>query len=172
MKIGILSDTHLHQSERVLRWIYDQYLVDVDVIFHAGDYVSSDVIAFLSRKPFHGVQGNMDSLEVKGSLPEKKVIKIKGYKIGLIHGWGSPGGIEDRIMDEFRDVDAVIYGHSHTPVNHMKEGVLFFNPGTITGYSPAGIHTIGILECGDTLQGQIIEVDASRQGLQRSEWIA
>jgi uncharacterized protein len=161
MRIGVLSDTHLHRSERDLRLVFDQYLVGVDLIFHAGDYVSSDIIAFLSRKPFHGVQGNMDSLEVKMSLPEKKVIEIAGYRIGLIHGWGSPEGLEDRIINEFRDVDAVVYGHSHKPANHVKGGVLFFNPGTVTGYSRAGIHTFGILECGDALHGEIIEVDAS-----------
>jgi putative phosphoesterase len=159
MKIGVLSDTHLHRSERDLRLVFDQYLVGVDLILHAGDYVSSDIIAFLRRKPFHGVQGNMDSVEVKRSLPAKKVIEIAGYRIGLIHGWGSPEGLEDRILNEFRDVDAVVYGHSHKPANHVKEGVLLFNPGTITGFSKAGIHTFGILECGDTLHGEIIEVD-------------
>jgi hypothetical protein len=161
MKIGVLSDTHLHRSERDLRLIFDRYLVDVDWIFHAGDYVSSEIVAFLSRKPFHGVQGNMDSLEVKMSLPEKKVVEIKGYRIGLIHGWGSPEGLEDRIMDEFRDVDAIVYGHSHKPANHVKEGVLFLNPGTVTGFSPNGIHTFGILQCGDTLHGEIIQIDAT-----------
>lgn len=44
MRIGVLSDTHLHRSERDLRLIFDQYLVVVDLIFHAGDYVSSDII--------------------------------------------------------------------------------------------------------------------------------
>jgi uncharacterized protein len=161
MKIGVLSDTHLHRSERDLRLIYDHYLSEVEVIFHAGDYVSSDIVAFLSRKSFHGVQGNMDSLEVKMSLPEKKVVEIGGYRIGLIHGWGSPDGLEDRITNEFQDVDAVVYGHSHRPANHVKEGVLFFNPGTITGFSREGIHTFGILDCGEALRGEIIEVDAS-----------
>ena len=160
MKIGVLSDTHLHRSERDLRLICDRYLGDVDLIFHAGDFVSSEIIAFLNRKPFHGVQGNMDCVEVKMSLPEKKVVEIGGYRIGLIHGWGSPEGLEEKIMDEFRDVDAIVYGHSHKPANHFKEGVLFFNPGTVTGFSRTGLHTLGILECADSIRGEIIEVDA------------
>ena len=161
MRIGVLSDTHLHRSARDLRLIFDQYLAELDLIFHAGDYVSADVIDFLSRKPFHGVQGNMDLPDIKMSLPEKKVIEIAGYRIGLIHGWGSPRGLEDRIINEFRDVDVVVYGHSHEPANHVKDGVLFFNPGTVTGFSPAGVHTFGVLECSDTLRGEIVEVDAS-----------
>jgi putative phosphoesterase len=161
MKIGVLSDTHLCRSEERLRRLFDRYLADVVLIFHAGDHVSCAIISFLSRKPFHGVQGNMDSLEVKLSLPEKKVIEVEGYRIGLIHGWGSPEGLETRITDKFLDVDAIVYGHSHKPANHVEEGVLLFNPGTVTGFSPTGIHTLGILECGDTLHGEIIEVDAS-----------
>ena len=159
MRIGVLSDTHLHRSERDLRVIFDRYLAEVDWIFHAGDYVSADIVTFLRRKPFHGVQGNMDSPGVKMILPEKKVIEIEGHRVGLIHGWGSPRGLEDRIMNEFQDVDVVVYGHSHEPANHVKDGVLFFNPGTVTGVSRAGVHTIGVLECGDTLRGEIIEVD-------------
>ena len=44
MKIGVLADTHLHRSERDLRLVFDQYLVGVDLILHAGDYVSSEII--------------------------------------------------------------------------------------------------------------------------------
>ncbi len=160
MKIGVLSDTHLKRNERDLQLVFDRYLLDVDLIFHAGDYVSSQVVAFLNQKPFHGVQGNMDSLEIKMSLPEKTVVEVKGYRIGLIHGWGSPEGLENRIMEQFQAVDAVVYGHSHKPANHVRDGVLFFNPGTVTGFSSTGVHTLGILECGDTLRGEIIDVDA------------
>jgi putative phosphoesterase len=159
MRIGVLSDTHLRRMGKDFEIIYDQYLRDADIILHAGDFTASDVVAFLSKKPFHGVQGNMDSLEVKVSLPEKKVIEVGGYRIGLIHGWGSSEGLEERIMGEFHGVDAVVFGHSHKPVNHLKEGILFFNPGTATGFSSKGIHTLGILECGDELRGEIITID-------------
>jgi putative phosphoesterase len=159
MRVGVLADTHLHRIGRDFKIIYDQYLRDVDIILHAGDFTVSDVIAFLSKKPFHGVQGNMDSLEVKVSLPEKKVIEIVGYRIGLIHGWGSSEGLEERIMGEFHDVDAIVFGHSHKPTNHLEEGILFFNPGTTTGFSSKGIHTLGILECREELRGEIIGID-------------
>jgi putative phosphoesterase len=159
MRIGVLSDTHLRRVGRDFKIIYDQYLRDVDIILHAGDFTASDVVVFLSKKPFHGVQGNMDSLEVKVSLPEKKVIEVGGYRIGLIHGWGSSEGLEERITGEFHGVDAIVFGHSHKPANHLREGILFFNPGTTTGFSSKGIHTLGILECSDVLHGEIIAID-------------
>ena len=55
-------------------------------------------------------------------------------------------------------MDVIIYGHSHRAVSHEREGVLFFNPGTATGFSSEDIHTIGVLELGDSIQGEIIEV--------------
>ena len=87
IKIGILSDTHLHRVTDDIRVIYDRYLSDMDVILHAGDYVSYDVVAFLDSGNFHGVCGNMDPVEIKERLPWKKVVEVGSRRIGLIHGW-------------------------------------------------------------------------------------
>jgi predicted phosphodiesterase len=46
-------------------------------------------------------------------------------------------------------------------MNEMVHGVLLFNPGTASGYSSSGVHSIGILECGDTVSGEIVELDSS-----------
>jgi putative phosphoesterase len=159
MKIGVLSDTHLRGVNKAIRDIYDIYLSDKDLIVHAGDVVSTEVVDFLSRKSFQGVHGNMDPLEVKRQLPGKKVIKLGDYRLGLIHGWGAAPGIEDRIMNEFQAVDVIVYGHTHFAANHLREGVLFFNPGTATGFSSSGLHSIGVLELDQTIHGNIITLD-------------
>jgi len=133
-------------------------LSDKDVILHAGDIVSTEIVDFLSRKEFHGVHGNMDPPEVKELLPSKKVIELGPYRLGLIHGWGPSAGLGDRIWSEFQRVDVIVYGHSHHAANHIREGVLLFNPGTATGFSSSGIHTIGVLELDDTIRGEIISL--------------
>jgi len=158
MKIGVLSDTHLHQVTEKFIAIYDEYLSDKDMILHAGDVVSPEIIDFLNAKDFHGVCGNMDPLEVKRFLPDKKVINLGGYSLGLIHGWGRSDDLENRILPLFNGVDVIVYGHSHIASNHIRDGVLFFNPGTATGYSSSGIHSIGVLELGDAVRGEIITV--------------
>ncbi len=158
MKIGVLSDTHLNHVTEELKGIYDKHLADKDILLHAGDIVSIEVLDFLRRKKFHGVHGNMDPSDVKDVLPEKMEIKIGPYRLGLIHGYRHPYGQEDRILSEFNDVDIIIYGHSHRAVNHEKEGVLFFNPGTATGSSSHDINSIGVLELGDTIRGKIIDL--------------
>jgi putative phosphoesterase len=143
---------------RKVSFFPDKYLSDKDVILHAGDVVSPDIIHFLNAKNFHGVYGNMDPREVKQFLPDKKVINLGDYRIGLIHGWGGSDGLEDRILPLFNGVDVITYGHSHLASNHIRDGVLFFNPGTATGYCSSGAHTIGVLELGDAIQGKIITV--------------
>lgn len=156
VKIGVLSDTHLHHLSEEFLKIYDHYLSDMDLIFHAGDVVSPDVIDFLNAKDFHGVCGNMDPESVKRLLPEKETLNLAGYRIGLIHGWGQSDGLEERILPLFHNVDIIVYGHSHIASKHMKDGLLFFNPGTATGYSASGKHSIGVLELGETIYAEII----------------
>ena len=158
MKIGVLSDTHLYQVTRELVDIYNTHLFDADMIIHAGDIVSPNIVEFLEKKVFHGVQGNMDPLETKVLLPEKKIVEVGIFSLGIVHGWGAAAGLEDRILPLFPDVDVIIYGHSHIIANHVKKDVLFFNPGTATGYSSSGVNSIGILEVSETVEGRIIPV--------------
>lgn len=156
MKLGVISDTHLEEVAPQLIHIYQDCFSDVDMIIHAGDVVSTAIVDFLGRKPLHLVQGNMDSSEIKKRFPKKKVIDVQGFRLGLIHGWGSPSGIEKRIRSEFDDIDAIVYGHSHMPAYHTERGVIFFNPGSAAGFSISGSHSIGILDISKEIRGSII----------------
>ncbi|MFZ0449923.1 MAG: metallophosphoesterase [Desulfatiglandaceae bacterium] len=156
IKIGILSDTHLQKVSREFECIFEEYLADKDLVLHAGDVVSEDVLDFLGQKELHAVRGNMDPFEVQRRLPGKSVLELGAFRVGLVHGWGPSAGLEDRIVSEFTDVDVIIYGHSHIAVNHLRDGILYFNPGTATGYASSGIHSIGVLELGETITGRII----------------
>ena len=157
-RIGVLSDTHLYRVSAELKEIYSKYLLGTDLVLHAGDIVALEVVEFLKNENFHGVSGNMDSLEVKAVLPSKKIVKVGKFRIGLIHGWGSSDGLEKRVMDEFTDVDIIVYGHSHKAFNRKKEGVLLFNPGTATGPSFKGGNSIGILDLNDKISSKIISL--------------
>jgi putative phosphoesterase len=158
VKIGVISDTHLNEVSSELVDIYESYFSDVEMIFHAGDLVSLEIADFLSQKPLHVVQGNMDTMDVRERFPMKEVIEVDGFRLGLIHGWGSPFGIERRIRSEFSDVHVIIYGHSHRPSNHADKGILFFNPGTATGFRLAGSNSVGILEVADEIKGEILQL--------------
>ena len=105
---------------------------DVEMIIHAGDITSQVVLDELEKfGTVEAVRGNMDRTNLP-LLPEKKVLDIKGNRIGVMHGWGAPKRIRERLRDRFEDVDAIVYGHTHEPFNEIVDGVLFFNPGSPT----------------------------------------
>jgi len=156
-RVGVISDTHLNRVTGELTRLYEQYLVDKDILLHAGDFVSIEVLDFFSKEGFQGVCGNMDHHAVKQRLPEKRVLEIEGHRIGLVHGWGSPFGIEQRIRSLFQGVEAIIYGHSHRSSNHVVDGILFFNPGPACGSRPGG-NGIGILEVDEEIRPELIEL--------------
>ncbi len=149
-RVGILSDTHfaiptdtfIRHMERVFRGI--------DMIIHAGDITSKAMFDYLNSWDLRAVRGNMDEFNIKSFLPDKRIEEIEGKRIGIIHGRGGPQGIEDLVMGEFENVDAVVFGHSHVPLNTQREGVMLFNPGSFGGrYMHPG--SMGILEidCGE-----------------------
>jgi putative phosphoesterase len=158
MKIGIISDTHLHNYSLELKRLVDTYFGDVDMVMHAGDIVEMEVLdAFLTKK-IEVVAGNMDPASVRNHFPVKKIIKVEAFKIGLIHGWGSPVGLENRISNEFTEIDCLVYGHTHYPVNQIINGVLFFNPGSATEKRFTKRNTVGILEISERIMGKLIEI--------------
>lgn len=159
MKIGILSDTHLTRVTPELKRLFKIHFSDVDLIFHAGDMVDLPVYEFLQSYKVEAVQGNMDAGNLKAILPVKKNFTFSGFKIGLIHGWGPAGGLEDRLRPEFNDINCLVYGHSHKPANHWSDGILFFNPGSASRIGFFGKPTIGLIYIDDAgLKGEILEI--------------
>ena len=158
MRIGVLSDTHLNVPSDKLIKIIDMYFKDTDMILHAGDIVGEEVLNAFSGRDLRAVMENMDSAAIKKILPRKQVIKIGKFKIGLTHGAGSPTFTEMDLMGEFEDVDCIVYGHTHSPANHLVDGILFFNPGALAGRRNANGGSIGILEIDDKVRGRIIRL--------------
>lgn len=158
MKIGVIADTHLKSCDEKLRIIFEDYFSDVGLILHAGDLVDISVLDAFEGKEVKAVCGNMDPPEVKKMLPDKLVLDLNGYKVGLIHGWGIPFGMEKKLRREFGDIDCMVYGHTHRAVNRVRGNVLFFNPGSATDKRFSENNTIGILEINDKITGKIIEI--------------
>jgi putative phosphoesterase len=158
MKIGVISDTHLREPHPEFKKLIESHFKDVEKIFHAGDFVDWSIAEYLSsQKELIAVCGNMDSKDIQKAFPQKRIIEVKGFKIGLIHGGGPPFGIESRIRGEFDEVDAIVYGHSHAPANHQVKNITFFNPGSPT-HSFIHRATLGILHLGEKIEGEIIRV--------------
>ena len=69
-----------------------------------------------------------------------------------------PGVLKKEYQQIFKDVDCIVYGHTHKPANHKKENVLFFNPGSAVDRYFASSKTIGILEIDKDITGRIIKI--------------
>lgn len=83
MKIGIISDTHIKKSMDNFIDLLETHLKEVDLIIHAGDFISDGVVSFFNDKSFIGVWGNVDSRGIKTLLNEKEIFNVEGYRIGV-----------------------------------------------------------------------------------------
>ena len=165
MRVGVLSDTHLQgfsQGGAVIEALAGRYFRDVAAILHAGDLVDPDVLLGLGDRTIYRVRGNLDPPE--RGLPQRRVLELGGFRIGMVHGWGTPDGIVEKVLREFRGerLDCLVFGHSHFPCCELRDGILLFNPGSPTDRRRAPWHSVGILELGDTLSGRIINIDADQ----------
>ena len=120
-RIGIISDTHgLLRPEAVAA------LAGYDLILHAGDIGSPDVLEALSRiAPLTAVRGNNDRGAWARAVPETEVVEVDGLRLLLMHN------VKELDRDPFSaGFAAVVSGHSHVPGFNVEKGVLFFNPGS------------------------------------------
>ncbi len=162
MKIGVISDTHIpDKAGDIPNKVLDEFK-GVDMIIHAGDLVNLSVLEKLENvcSNVKAVWGNMDYAEVKEKLPEKQLIDVQGYKIGVMHGYGAPNKLIDILTPIFKDtpVDLIIFGHSHTPVNEKRGKILFFNPGSPTDKIFAPYNSFGIIEITDKIDARIVKI--------------
>jgi len=157
VKIGVVSDTHLREANEYLRRISERFFSDAEMVLHAGDLVDTAVLGAFQGKDVRAVRGNMDQDD---ALPEKLIIEVEGTRIGLIHGWGMPFGLEAKLLRQFENIDCLVYGHTHSAANHVKGGILFFNPGSPTDRVFAARNTVGILEVvSGSVTGRILEIN-------------
>jgi putative phosphoesterase len=156
IKIGVISDTHLSRPTEELEDLAEGLFKEVDIILHAGDMTELRVLDVFSGKKVIAVCGNMDSPTVRKEFPAHRVLSAGSFRIGLIHGWGGPQGIEERIAREFAGVDCIVYGHTHRPSQREREGVLFFNPGAFGGGMGSTSGSVGVLTLGDTIAAEIV----------------
>ena len=132
MLIGLISDTHIPDRARIIPQNVIDTFSDVDLILHAGDLTSLDVIEELENiAPVMAVQGNMD--RANGiNLPKAKTLEVEGVKIGMVHGEVYPRADTQQLvyLAKQLDVNILVSGHSHQPKIEQTDGVLLINPGS------------------------------------------
>ncbi len=163
MRIGVISDTHVHRISELPTTLINA-LTRMDMVVHLGDFHSADLVNDLKEiTEFRGVAGNHDS-HIPG-LPEKDLIEVNGKRIGIIHGHGCvfPFGFKWGLLTQFEGkIDAILYGHTHSVRNTIEEGILFFNPGSVIGRFPAMHRSYGVITVGDEIYSEVITIEPKR----------
>lgn len=161
MKIGVISDTHIPFFSSHIPSEVRNSFSSCDLIVHAGDIVEAGALDELKGiAETRAVQGNMDSDELKSSLPDSIVFEFSGKKIGVVHGKGSGKTVLDWVKGFFSErLDIVIFGHSHTCFNEKIGNTLYFNPGSATDTIFSRRRTYGLIYVeGENMRGEIIEI--------------
>lgn len=153
MKIGVISDTHgLVRPE-----VYKAFQ-GVDLILHAGDIGSKDVIVELEAiAPVKAVAGNID-VYLTDTLGEKLTCKIASRTVRLQHIVSDLPEKETRSGENISEL--IIFGHTHKPANIQAGKTLYFNPGSA---GPRRFNlpiSVGLLTLNEkTVHGEIIHLD-------------
>jgi putative phosphoesterase len=121
MMIGVISDTH-----GLLRPEALALLRGSGHIIHAGDIGAPEIVPALERiAPVTAIRGNVDKSTWARRFPETEVVELGGLHIYILHD------INALDLDpKAAGFAAVISGHSHQPKQELKDGVLYFNPGS------------------------------------------
>lgn len=154
MKVLIASDIHGRiQATKRLEQIINTFKPERIVLL--GDYLyngprngvpfdydpmATSIILNKYAKIIVGVRGNCDSRIDESLLhfpfKDSAVVYLNSYRCDLIHG--------DLITSELVSVergDILMFGHTHVPMLKLEDGVIYFNPGSIsfpkTGYVPS-----------------------------------
>lgn len=134
-----------------------ELLRQASVIVHTGDLTAAGVLDELSAlAPVEAVHGNMDAPELRGRLPERRVVEAEGLRMGLVHDAGPAPGRHERLAGWFPDCDLLAYGHTHLPEVARHGGAWVVNPGSPTERRRAPGHTIVVVLDGEP---RLVSVD-------------
>ena len=138
-KILLLSDTHGHLDETILK-----YVRQADEIWHAGDIGTLEVAEKLQAvKPLRAVFGNIDGQDIRSVYPLHNRFDCEQVSVWMTHIGGYPGKYNPAIRDElYRNPPKLfICGHSHILKVQFDPRIktLHMNPGAAGIY---GFHQV------------------------------
>jgi hypothetical protein len=138
-KILLLSDTHSHIDEAILK-----YVKQADEVWHAGDIGNLKVTdAIKALKPLKAVFGNIDDHEARIEFPEHHRFMCENVEVWMTHIGGYPGKYDIRIREGIAKNPPKLFicGHSHIlkVMPDKKLHLLHMNPGAVGKY---GLHKV------------------------------
>lgn len=131
MRILVLSDSH-RNNINLFSAITEE--PTAEVVYFLGDganeYEEAKYI-YGKNQAFIGVRGNCD---MGSFLPQRDIRTVCGKKILATHGYlqNVKFGLTDLQLEAVSEhCDIALFGHTHSPESIYKDGIYYFNPGSI-----------------------------------------
>ena len=177
MKIGVVGDTH-ENVENLRTAAQAMREVEVSKLIHLGDNLA-DTWA-LAQVPIKitGVPGVFSPEYGKPEIENRRVEQMENFRALLTHTLDphendladdpDPGELIKR-----KEVDVVLYGHTHEYAVEIRDGVALINPGHLKKEDEKGPSSYAILD----VEGSVMEVtvydlsgaELSRKRLEKTE---
>ena len=135
MRLVLISDTHIPGRGRDLPAPVWESVENADVVFHAGDWVSVDLLDALEARAQRLIAcwGNNDGPALRERLPERHDVTLGGVRFTVTHETGASAGRDARMARLYPDTDVLVFGHSHIPWDSTAgSGLRLLNPGSPT----------------------------------------
>jgi uncharacterized protein len=162
VRVIVLSDTHAPRFWKSCPPAVAAWLRGADVILHAGDVCTANVLDELAGyAPVHVVLGNNDGADVAAwGAPPTLALDLDGLPVAMIHDSGPASARLRRMRTAFPAAELVVFGHSHIPLDQSEPGLRIFNPGSPTDKRRQPYRTLGMLEIADghLLEARIVEL--------------
>jgi putative phosphoesterase len=172
MQVAVLSDTHAPRSWKGCPTEIAARLADVQLILHAGDVCTPDVLDELRcYAPVRVVRGNNDGDDIAAwGAPDVDEFVVDGLRIAMLHDSGPSKGRLVRLRRRFPDADLVVFGHSHIPLYEEGLGLAILNPGSPTDKrrQPQGTMAIIQVEGSRLASCELVAVTRPRETSARS----
>jgi putative phosphoesterase len=149
MLIGVISDTHgLLRPEAVAA------LRGVEHILHAGDVGDVAVLDALRKiASVTAIRGNVDTSGACAELPATDVVELGDRLFYLVHS------VHDLdINAAAAGIAMVVSGHSHKASVLVRDGVVFFNPGSAGPRRFSLPVTVGFVTVEDGVEASVLEL--------------
>jgi uncharacterized protein len=135
VRLLLIADTHVPRRARDLpAQVWDE-VANADVVIHAGDWVTPDLLDELEARAGRLIAcwGNNDGSVLRERLPERADVTLAGVRFTVVHETGASGGRDARMSRLYPDRDVLVFGHSHIPWDTTTDtGLRLLNPGSPT----------------------------------------
>ena len=153
VELLLLADTHVPVRARDLPPAVWDAVDRADVVVHAGDWVSADLLDRLEARSRRLLAcfGNNDGAALRARLPEVARAELAGVRVAVVHETGDARGREARTDARFPGVDLLVFGHSHIPWDTVTPaGMRLLNPGSPTDRrrQPACTFAVAVADAG------------------------